>query len=65
MYDGRGYDKEKYRGLLLDVAETVLSALGFSRQEFGPRTRKEQYRDYFQWERNIEEQLERETESME
>jgi hypothetical protein len=44
---------------LLDAAETVLSTLGFSRREFRSRTRKEQYRDYYQWERNEEEQLER------
>jgi hypothetical protein len=31
VYDGRGYDK-KYRDLLLDAAEMVLSALGFSRR---------------------------------
>jgi len=44
-YEGRGYDREKYRELLLDAAETVLSILGFSRHEFGSRTRKETYRD--------------------
>jgi DNA polymerase elongation subunit (family B) len=65
MYDGRGYDEEKYRELLLDAAETVLSTLGFSRREFGPRAGKEQYRDYYRWERDSEEQLKRKTESME
>jgi len=39
-YDGRRCDREKYGVLLLDAAETVLSTFGFSRQEFGSKTRK-------------------------
>jgi len=62
-YDGKGYDREKYRELLLDAAETVLSTLGFSRREFGSRTRKETYRDLLLSEMKGEEQLEIETES--
>jgi len=62
-YDGKGYDKEKYRELLLDAAETVLSTFGFSRREFGSRTRKDTYLDLITKERNEEEQLEKETES--
>jgi len=40
------YDREKYRDLILDAAETVLSTFGFSKQEFGlrPRSRSVQER---------------------
>jgi DNA polymerase elongation subunit (family B) len=44
-YDGKGYDKEKYRELLLDAAETVFSTLGFSRSEFRSKTKKDTYLD--------------------
>jgi DNA polymerase elongation subunit (family B) len=63
-YDGEGYDKEKYRELLLDAAETVLSTLGFSRREFGLKTRKDTHLDLAMKERNEEQDLEKETESM-
>ncbi|MBO3803122.1 MAG: hypothetical protein JTT11_04505 [Candidatus Brockarchaeota archaeon] len=33
-FGGMGYDREKYRDLLLGAAEAVLSTLGFSRLEF-------------------------------
>jgi len=39
-HDGRKYDKEKYRELLMNATETILSTLGFSRREFGIKTRK-------------------------
>jgi DNA polymerase I len=40
------YDREKYRDLILDAAETVLSTFGFSKREFGlrPRSRSVQER---------------------
>ena len=64
-YDKKGYDKEKYRELLLDAAETVLSTLGSSRREFGSMTRKETYRDLLLSDMKEGEELEKETESME
>jgi len=63
-YRGKGYDEEKYRELLIDAAETVLSTFGFSRQEFGSKTRREDYRDLVLSEMDGEMQLEKETESM-
>jgi len=63
-YRGKGYDGDKYRELLIDAAETVLSTFGFSRQEFGSRTRREDYRDLLLSEMDGEVRLEKETESM-
>ena len=34
IYDSEYYDREKYRALVLDAAETVLSTFGFSRRQF-------------------------------
>ena len=35
IYDDDYYDREKYRDLVIDAAETVLSTFGFKRQKFG------------------------------
>jgi hypothetical protein len=41
IYEGREqeYDKEKYRDMLLDAAETVLGCFGFSRTLYGDSSR--------------------------
>jgi hypothetical protein len=35
-----GYDKEKYREMLLEAAETVLGYFGFDRNAYGDRISK-------------------------
>jgi len=42
IYDGRGYDVEKYVQLLLDAAESILAVFGFNRARF-----YESEKDYF------------------
>jgi len=39
IYESAYYDREKYRSLVLDAAETVLSTFGFARQQFDVRPR--------------------------
>jgi hypothetical protein len=34
---GLGYDKEKYKDMILDAAETVLSYFGFNRTIYGTK----------------------------
>jgi DNA polymerase elongation subunit (family B) len=48
------YDKEKYRDMLLEAAETVLSIFGFSRTAYGDAPKK--YKKW--WQRLNEEKLE-------
>ncbi len=40
IYGSAYYDREKYRSLVLDAAETILSTFGFTRQKFDVRTRR-------------------------
>lgn len=44
-YDSGYYDREKYRNLVLDAAETVLSTFGFSKQQFGVRPRSRAFQE--------------------
>jgi hypothetical protein len=48
------YDKEKYRDMLLEAAETVLSIFGFNRLVYGDAPKK--YKKW--WQRLNEEKLE-------
>ena len=48
------YDKEKYRDMLLEAAETVLSIFGFDRTVYGDAPKK--YKKW--WQRLNEEKLE-------
>ena len=47
------YDKEKYRDMLLEAAETVLSIFGFNRTTYGDAPKK--YKKW--WQRLNEERL--------
>jgi hypothetical protein len=38
--DEQDYDREKYREMLLDAAETILSCFGFSRSLYGDTSRR-------------------------
>lgn len=57
-------DKEKYRDMVLDAAETVLSTFGFSREVFGLERRTRIYREELQEEQRRKRSLEIETEEM-
>lgn len=41
-----GYDKEKYKEMLLEAAETVLGFFGFDRRIYGD-TAKKKYRNWW------------------
>ena len=58
--DGRKqvYDKEKYRDMLLDAAETVLGYFGFDRTLFGVTSRSKNRK---WWWHQIREQWQRDT----
>ncbi len=62
--DMRGFrfDKEKYRDMVLDAAETVLSTFGFSRTSFGLKQETQSFPRCLWREQEHESRLEKETE---
>ncbi|MCP8308407.1 MAG: hypothetical protein H3Z54_06895 [archaeon] len=58
------HDKDKYRDMILDAAETVLSTFGFSREMFGLRPSTRSWTQELRDERRGETTLEAETEEL-
>ena len=64
IYDKAYYDSEKYRDMVLDASETVLSTFGFSRQRFGLRPPIRSFSEALLLEFKEEMNLEKETEGL-
>jgi DNA polymerase elongation subunit (family B) len=62
IYDKAYYDPEKYREMVLDASETVLSTLGFSRQQFNLKPPIRSFSEALLLELKEEMNLEKETE---
>jgi DNA polymerase elongation subunit (family B) len=63
LLDGRvGFDREKYRDMILDAAETTLSTLGFTRKILGLKLESRDWLKKLREEREKEIELEAETE---
>ncbi|MFQ6076942.1 MAG: DNA polymerase domain-containing protein, partial [Candidatus Bathyarchaeia archaeon] len=65
IYDDDYYDREKYRDMVLDAAETVLSTFGFTRQKYGLKPKTNSFPEGLWRELREEVFLERETEELE
>lgn len=65
IFDSKYYDREKYRDMVLDAAETVLSIFGFSGQRLGLRPPVRSFHEALVSELKDEIKLEAETEKFE